>query len=203
MPLNLQRLSYIALLRSGRTLAADWPPLSIADTAQKRLLTMLGIDGAIAAATEVDYSMELCACAGSRLWLLRKAQELGLDVYAQLLGGSRRREVSCDCPKRGCRAACELRLTVDPSRLELHFESILRSEGDVYDGTPMVDATCAGSLGGCASRPGSKASLSTATPTGALHRVRPTAARQLRGSSSLPPVGRMPSARGTSPASRA
>ena len=141
VPLNLQRLSYIALLRSGRTLAADSPPLGIADIAQKRLLTMLGIDGAIAAATEVDYSLELCACAGSRLWLLRKAKELGLDVYAQLLGGSRRREVSCDYPKQGCRAACELRLTVDPARLELHFESILRSEGDVYDGTPMVDAT--------------------------------------------------------------
>lgn len=138
--LNLQRLSYVALLRSGRTLAADSPPLGIDDTTQKRLLSMLGIDGAIAAATEVDYSMELCACAGSRLWLLRKAKELGLDVYAQLLGGSRRREVSCDYP-RGCSAACELRLTVDPSRLELRFESILRSEGDVYDGTPMVDAT--------------------------------------------------------------
>lgn len=52
---------------------------------QHRLLELLALDSAIAAAAERDYSLQLCTCAGSRLWLLRKATELGMTVFEVLV----------------------------------------------------------------------------------------------------------------------
>jgi hypothetical protein len=65
-----------------RSIAWITPPLA---ARQHRLLELLAIDCAVAAAAERDCSLQICACGGSRLWLLRKASELGMAVFEELV----------------------------------------------------------------------------------------------------------------------
>ena len=83
--LSLEQRSLLEIFRSGCIVPAD--SAAIHHRQQLRLLEMRAVDSAIHAVSQRDYSMRMCACAGSRLWLLRKADELGMKVVGELLEG--------------------------------------------------------------------------------------------------------------------
>lgn len=137
----LQHLSLCALCHSGRTYNSDCWALECHAQAHDRLLEARAIDGAITTLAKTDFSMNLCACAGSRQWLIRKGLELGLDIQSELLEWSgETRTVSANYSRSTFCGACEVRISVDPASFEVRYECINRSD-DRFRGGHTVDAT--------------------------------------------------------------
>lgn len=138
-----QSASLAALYRSGRVLPRGQHVTPASASQHARLLERMALDGAIAAVAARDCSMAHCACPGSRLWMVRKASELELDVEGLLMSGDA--EVSAARVYRedeGASSACEVRFKVCPAKMELRFELISRAskDGEVRDGEVRMHA---------------------------------------------------------------